>query len=274
MYRYYKFAETKYKAGNYLLLYLTLDGHTPKDSSLNGEGMSLKENTHYFCISYAHDIKEWLQQCHNASSTKPIVRETITQYYDLIIKLTNQNMEKMTEAEISSLFNSKDDFKAVHRLHKSYGAIMNKMLNTIFMKQMEDMARKLEGLVGEKVYAYGKADRNWYAKYHYPLYFKREGWEKLTIAFQFQGDNMRNMIYGIAYQNENKTGLPTDEAKVICQKTGWQPINNNWWVWYDKFTTPDWDNDEAIDKIYDGGMKNEIRDKVKELLDLTKGLDM
>ena len=61
LYRYYQFAEQKYGLENSLILYLTLDGHSPHDISVTGSSRKMKKNEDYFCISYRDFIRPWLR---------------------------------------------------------------------------------------------------------------------------------------------------------------------------------------------------------------------
>ncbi len=76
------------------ILYLTLDGSAP--SSAEG----LKENSHYFNISYKEHIKEWLELCLKEAVEYPMLREVIRQYIYLIKKLTNQTINNNMSKDI------------------------------------------------------------------------------------------------------------------------------------------------------------------------------
>ena len=88
--RYHKYAESRYKNNN-RILYLTLDGGCPSDES---KGEQMEEGKDFYSISYASDITNWLQHCIAVAVNKPLVRETLFQYLNLIKQLTNQTMEQ------------------------------------------------------------------------------------------------------------------------------------------------------------------------------------
>lgn len=74
------------------LYYLTLNGNPPSDWSKGDEDYSV------ISISYKEHILGWLDDCHKASVSLPVVRETILQYENLIRILTNQTTgDKMIE---------------------------------------------------------------------------------------------------------------------------------------------------------------------------------
>ncbi len=93
--RYSNYAKKAYY-NNCHLLYLTLDG---KDASHESKGQ-LMLNTDYHLISYKDDIIDWLDQCRKEAANFPIIRETITQYSNLIKHLTNQATNNKMEQDI------------------------------------------------------------------------------------------------------------------------------------------------------------------------------
>ncbi len=92
LFRYYSFIKSK----PHTLLYLTLDGHDASKSSSCG----LKSNVDYKCISYGIDIYKWLNEILMLSISRPLVRETVQQYLNVIRKLTKQDMEEVDRTEL------------------------------------------------------------------------------------------------------------------------------------------------------------------------------
>lgn len=90
MLRYCRYAKQHY-GDNAQILYLTLDGHSPSDTSTRN---SLKENEDYYSISYATDIVKWLDLCLHECTYTPRIRETVGQYIDIIKQLTNNDMDE------------------------------------------------------------------------------------------------------------------------------------------------------------------------------------
>ena len=93
------------KYPNALLLYLTLFEKEASDESTKKEGGSkLVINKDYFNITYKEDVKNWLEQCKEKAVNQPLLRETITQYINLVKQLTGQTMSSEMEKEIKGLF--------------------------------------------------------------------------------------------------------------------------------------------------------------------------
>ncbi len=91
--RYHRFAEKRYKAGNYVIFYLTLDGKQASPDS--GEGVDYKQ------ISHKEQIVAWLKQCVMVAANYPIVRETINQYINYLQKITNSSIQTKMAKEIT-----------------------------------------------------------------------------------------------------------------------------------------------------------------------------
>jgi hypothetical protein len=86
-----------YKKGSNLVLYLTLYGTQPDEIS---KGKLSDED--FQCVSYAEDIKEWIEECLMHAHNEPILRESLKQYLILIKKLTHQ-MNSETKEQLKSL---------------------------------------------------------------------------------------------------------------------------------------------------------------------------
>ena len=103
LYRYNRFAEKNYSTGNYILLYLTLDGHQPSEKS-TGKNSDFT----YFCISYYKDIMDWLDTCHRIATSHPNIRETIVQYIINLKQILNIMSEENRQKAIDYLIDNKN----------------------------------------------------------------------------------------------------------------------------------------------------------------------
>lgn len=91
---------------NATLFFLSLDGKASTDlnikDKINPEKLKL--------ISYREEILLWLRQCQMQSISLPIIRETIAQYINLILVLTEQTIINEMEEEIKQLILKHPDF--------------------------------------------------------------------------------------------------------------------------------------------------------------------
>lgn len=84
--RYHNYGKEQFGEDNFKLIYLTLDGCEPSDSSLGGEKFELIK------LSYAQDILKLLEDLAQSISPKP-VHSIIEDYSKIIKQLTYQDME-------------------------------------------------------------------------------------------------------------------------------------------------------------------------------------
>jgi hypothetical protein len=78
------------------LVYLTLGGSKPGEDSVGNQ-----EAVPYQAISYSAEILEWLTVVHKEAANKPIIRESILQYINLIKKLTNKTENEKMARELA-----------------------------------------------------------------------------------------------------------------------------------------------------------------------------
>lgn len=100
--RYHNYAEKN--TSEHKLFYLSLDGTVhDEDKTAKYDNKELIEEEHYFTISYESDILKWLEQCREKVVDKPLIREGISHYINLIKHLTNQTMSKEMEKDLKDL---------------------------------------------------------------------------------------------------------------------------------------------------------------------------
>lgn len=98
LYRYNKYIleGLMLKDNQYRLLYLTLEGDKPTETSTGHHKFN------YDCISYKKDILNWLNNCVGLAALFPKVRETIAQYILNINQIVNNNFFNMELDKIIS----------------------------------------------------------------------------------------------------------------------------------------------------------------------------
>ena len=235
--RYTNFAKNNYPYG-YRLLYLTLDGKEASDDSAQG--------CPYQCISYKNEISKWLAECARISFDRPLVRETIRQYINLIKQLTNQSMGTLEDNKLVELVASPEHVAEYLMIINNQTAIENK-IRLGFVTEIEKMARDM----GYEIVPVG--DKRTY------LY---EGWggyalfklpQNESIYFYIGGDNTRKRghAYGLIALKGAQTPDSikdeigwTDDCSSICYtncfpddysfvaaKWMWGPNEKKWWLW-------------------------------------------
>ena len=263
LYRYKNYAQTHYKS--YILLYLTLDGHVPSNDSTSGDMFSMKEGKDFFCIDYKSFIRDWLISCKEKAASSPVVRETITQYYNLILKLTNQDMESSTKEKLVDLLANKDNFAAMFKIRSVHYDVLNKICNTTLKGHVQKIANELEM---ECICS----TTDWCKRWKGQFFFYKPEWKYFRIGFEFMGNGLTDFNYGIRYKGESEKGKTLDVKQEISRKLGGK--HNEWWASYKPFKDPDWNDDVVFEHLFDGTIKTEITNNVKELCKELEGIDL
>ena len=235
--RYTNFARDNYPHG-YRLLYLTLDGKEACDDSAQG--------CPYQCISYKNEISKWLEECARISFDRPLVRETIIQYINLIKQLTNQRMGTLEDNKLVELVASPEHVAEYLMIINNQTAIENKIrlgFVTEIEKMALDMGYEIIPVGDKRTYLY----EGWggYALFKLP--------QNESIYFYIGGDNTRKRghAYGLISLKGAQTPDSikdeigwTDDCSSICYtncfpddysfvaaKWLWGPNGEEWWLW-------------------------------------------
>ena len=174
--RYHSYAESRYK-GNHLLLYLTKSGYSASDSSTtNDEEGTLKEGKDYYCISYQEHIVQWLNICLSAAYDKPLIRETLVQYRNLILDLTNT----MNTTELIPILKKEQNIILVRDIVNNLGALYSDLIQNDLPIIHNSIAEEL-GLITE-----------WKGNGY--VYFFRKTWRHAAISVGKEGRETKTYI--------------------------------------------------------------------------------
>ncbi len=243
------------------LVYLTLDGRLPHEDSF-GE---LLVDTHFKCYSYKSDILDWLEACRKEVAIYPVVRESITQYINLIKHLTNQTINHTMQEELSQLLLS--------NLEASF-TISNSLDQTLDILLKDDFIPKLQGVckdLGLKCTSNIDFNRNYTG-----VWIWKEDWQYVNIGFQFWSSD-KEMVYGFVCKNDpNKQPIPTQLRSELITVANRLLRQNTWWPLHGKMDEPfgNWQKYQAWKAIQDGSMLLHIKDKIIYLLEITKHLTL
>jgi hypothetical protein len=257
------------RTDNLTLLFLTLEGQESKDPN-----MTLEK---YHCISYKSDILNWLEECRKESVSSPMLRETITQYINLIKSLTGQNINTKMSLEITNrVIKDEQSFDAFVKLLQSKEEIKNQILNS-FLLIIKDIAKdnKLNLHLNEvDLLASKKAWKR--------FYFSNNDLEKLELqlCFEFRNQNSGYKNWGFGFRSEKETvnishkfeeqydrikeKFDTDVQKGTLYYITWQLFDNY----------SDWEDFETLKNIKFGNFKSDFEKKVVEMLDIIKSIQI
>ncbi|HOY16690.1 MAG TPA: PD-(D/E)XK nuclease family protein [Haliscomenobacter sp.] len=224
------------------LLYLTLFGDDSSQESSKGI---------YNNISYENDIITWLEECKKDAVNVPILRETISQYINLLKKLTHQNLnKKMNQDIISRILKDKKSLTAYKTLFDLSKDLKKEIIKDITQKIRIMLERK--GFINIETMDIDK-DRGRLAQFETPTLNAN----KLRFVLNFESNNYSNLILGFVNVEPNQAQdsrlleLIKNEFPKAKQSAWW-----NFYMLYEEYR--DWsftglseiyfDNDETFYK--------------------------
>ncbi|WP_333616345.1 PD-(D/E)XK nuclease family protein [Bacteroides pyogenes] len=244
--RYDNYAKSSQK--EYELFYLTLDGKNASDNSITD---ALGNKTSYAPLSYKEHILAWLYQCVRMAYGKPLVRETLTQYIEIIKKLTHQDMDtNFSEAVVGAALGNIDAAWAIM-------ANQEKIKEAFWRK---NIFNPLEKLAKEKHLSYGlwrdvPEDNNM-------IVLQKEGWTGWILINSTHNYLWKDMSIGITFKKETIIHEKLECMSNVDPSDGWWPygqtplpIEIRHWTDFETFGNAEKCNkiikwfDEKIDEI-------------------------
>lgn len=189
LYRYNKYANDAFGESNYQLFYLTLDGHSASELSVQvseDEG-KLEDGRDYYVLSYKEDIIKWLNQCRSLAIDKPLVREVLGQYIQTLNKLTGNDMTKSEQEQLyKTLANNIDATTEIFLL----GAVdfTFYLIDEYILPEMKEWAKSNKLSIS--------VDNKSSKPSYWGIRFSKEHWKRY-IRFEFQTTPFKNLILGV-----------------------------------------------------------------------------
>lgn len=250
--RYRKYAldlEKDNEIKEFLLLYLTLFGNEASKLSTDGR---LKQSEDYKTISYSRDILNWLECCKEKSVGKPLVRETIKQYINLIKELTNQNMEEMQNEQILAEMVLYPEAAAAI-LNVGFAEFRNSLYKKYCEPKFKEEAEKRKLIYDGSCACTGKKESG----FHFPL--KKE--EPSSICIWTERTD-RDYFIGISFYNVDENKIKdVSPHRILGKPTIWWPIGTKYLG-----KSMDWDNPSIITAFTSGKYVMNIMKEVDEIL--------
>jgi hypothetical protein len=240
--------------------YLTLEGEQASASSKR----DLEEERDYFVISYRSTILYWLQQCHKESVDSPILRETISQYINLIKKLTNQLDDSKMKDEIEELI--KNNYTASKALVAHVQNVEVKITHTL-LSEMKDL---IEAELGHGWHVSVDSDLSqpWTG-----LHIKRDDWNDMEVKLE----GYSKMPWGNNYYGIVAPDFKYDRSIVVKKLSSITMLHgvfktSKHWPYYQYVL--DLSNDEKREKLFEPESRrkivNDVSRKLIELAQLCK----
>ena len=205
---------------NSSIFYLTLNG---KEPTVKSTGRELSKNDHYVCISYKKDIFDWLEACHKEACKYPLLRETITQYINLIKLLTKQNISKKMEKEILNIiFSSSENLESALLIDKNI--IPDEIVRRIF--ESVEVYFEKEILKESEKYLYLKnLNFGFWGDEKLMIYMYENDW-KYSICFEVD-DSLDSLNIGIWAIEGKKDAFELDKEQIKLILKGLNLANDN-----------------------------------------------
>lgn len=239
--RYNEYALKRFHTGNYSILYLTLWGN--EASTQSGEGVN------YTCISYKDTILQWLERCMQIAIQKPLIRETLIQYANLIKELTNQTMDAKDKNELLELM--ANNAEAVAAICNMQGDYFEYVCKTYIQPRLKELAEELG-------FEYRESDNMWSDNKYLNFNFIKK---HLAIYFEAARGRMYDIYYGFDFE-----GI---ERPKLSQISIFGKANSAWpygFAYLDQYRY--WDMNTLADILKDTDkFVNYIKQKIQVVLD-------
>jgi hypothetical protein len=255
--KYRDFLEQKYQ-GDYCLIYLTLKGEKP--NSCGYECQKYPESCKCKCLSYRKDILEWLELCQKEVFNKPLIRETLEQYKNLLKILTHQTRSKeMSKEIIRKITETAGNYKSAVEIGSNLREARKKILCDYLINPLKKLAEeKYDGLkcVNDDPDP-DQIGNLWFG-------FKKEGWDIFIRFLFFETDNGK--LYCGLGKWYNKLGVDMPDWVEKLKKNGKENAKDTHYdVWGEKFNVYGASYHENICKLIEES-KLSIDDNNREIL--------
>lgn len=229
------------------LIYLTLDGKKPSESSYKIENVQELKLDDIILVSYKVIIKEWLEKCLEKSYSLPIIRETLVQYLYLIKKITNLSRNQNMEKEIlDNILNNPQNTESAL-------IIAGIGVEKIRFEICKRLFSQIQSRVGNDLITENYDDKVPFGNVESGMWFSKDKDFKIGVLLWF--DENFKLILGVDVNSEN------DEERQSLRKINGSQSN---WVktipFDENFNNVKWEMVLAEKNI------NEIVIKIKELI--------
>lgn len=248
MVRYHNYGKSRFN-DNYVLLYLTKSGYKASDSSTCGDQETLVEGEDYYSISYKNHIVRWLNLCLSSAYDKPLVRETLVQYRNLILDLTNT----MNTTDLIPILKKEQNITIIRDIVNNLGALYSDLIQNDIPNIHKSIATEL-GLIEESS---NFGNGNGY------VYFFRKAWRHAAIAVGKEGRETKTYV-----SIRGRDGfLNTDKDRLILKTLGNNSAKSYPFGW--KYLPDDilyLENINTAAAIINGDYKSKLKAIIQEIL--------
>lgn len=242
------------------IIYLTLDGKEPSKES---KGDLLSE-IHYKCYSYKIDIINWLIECRKQVAILPIIRESITQYINLIKYMTNQTINDTMKEDLTNIIRT--NLEASFMIYNGVDEACLKLLEKLKI-QLDDLSSHL-GLKFNYDVKMSKSNSG--------FWFRKNEWKYVNIGFQFSNYESGFQFGFATLEDPSARPIPIELRTKLGTIAGKQSKESGWWPMVFAMEKPydNWEKFEAWEAIEKGSMFILMKEKIEHLLKITEGIEL
>ena len=209
---------------NAIIVYLTLDGKEAVDHTTKNQGNPDNQIKPIY-VSYKEGIRDWLELCKKEAVDYPIIRETITQYINLIKHLTNQTMSiEMNKELVKMIAGNPEYIKSAEEIAGVWDDCKFQIIKSL-KEDIEKIASELglECRINDKL---GNAETEF-------QFYKADWCYSISFYFEKKFENLWVGIDNIS----NKTPCPDEiKEKLKVHFVDYNgSTNQGTWIWASYF---------------------------------------
>ncbi len=247
--------EKKYN-GRFYFIYLSGQGNPPSDNSLNKAELKRLEKEGKLAVISYRELKEWIDNCAmNCMSER--VRSFLKDFsiYSEHEFVGGRQMEK--DIVIEEALKHEDNLEVTLVIWQSIYEIKHKLLESL--KKDLEVQLSNSGLDLQLLWEVNNFDK------YDGLSFKKNSWNNISIAFEFQNTELNELLYGIKRNKKmgNNNLLSIDNYFGVGS-------NSEWWLWFNYYEGSYRRWNESINPWLDiksGAMAKDIFAKAVDLSD-------
>ncbi|MCL2722549.1 MAG: PD-(D/E)XK nuclease family protein [Treponema sp.] len=236
------------------IIYLTLDGREPPDSSTDGN-----KNAYNELLSYENHIIKWLEQCKEKSVKFPYLRETIAQYINILKYLTGQARSRQMQDEIiETIFKDANSISAAFFISQNF----NNTIPQVFDKKFKPLISEIAKEIGfELIISSPNLHKAWWGF----DFIKPEEWKVLKIRFEFARPYLQDIFCGLPGKCHNKNCSNELDKYLRNLSSNSNPLSN--WSFVQDMDNYRNRNEEFFIDIFtnEQNIRDVFESKIKEL---------
>lgn len=217
------------------IIYLTLDGANPSSQSIDKLKSSYLDSNQFVCLSYKTDVYSWIEKCLSHSVREPALRESFSQYLELIEKLTSKLRSEKYMEELKNSLTKDNNLVNFIDLQQAYNEVIID-LQVDLWKRIQKTSSELLGIEWKgsiansedkysaiKNFSEGRKGSNYFGIY-YEL-----GDDSYHLGVEMQGDGI---IFGIRCFKEEKLTKYNEIVNIFDTEPEFKGLRTCKWPFY------------------------------------------